>query len=203
MGTDLDVVRATGPMTGRCLVCKSGYDITAMVNRLLVNGLTPSDIFRILSDMPAGTFPKNRVPSENSVRNHRDNHLPIKNAAYVKLLNKRAAERGLDIEAGADSILTTIGMAEVIAQTGFADIIEGKTKPNVKETIEAIKLVDQFEKEATTSFDAVAAMSQMQKVMEAIRKIVPEEMMEAIYNELQNTENAVIVYEDDEWPEED
>jgi len=129
--------------------------------------------------------------------------LPLKDAAVRKLLEKRAAERQIDIENGAESIVTGIGILETIAQKGFAAIIEGKNQVSVKETIEAVKLIDAFDKEATDTFDAISALAQMQNILAAVQKVVPPQMMELILRELDNSNSATVVDEDDWFGEED
>jgi hypothetical protein len=189
--------RQQGIMSQNCHVCRAGYEITGSVNRMLLNGAPFSEVYATLISWPVETFPKNRVPSITSIKNHANRHLPVKDAAVRKLLEKRAAERQMDIENGAESILTGIGILEIIAQKGFSAIIEGKNQVSVKETIEAVKLIDSFDKEATDTFDSVAAMAQVHRILAAVQKIVPAQYMDAIYKELENNEAAVI--EEDDW----
>lgn len=186
-----------------CLIGKNGYQLMALVNRMLVNGAPYQEVYEVLSSLPKETFKNNRVPGYAVVRNHAQNHLPIKVAAMRKVLEQRAAEQGLLIEEGTQNILTNQAMVEIIARQGFADIVEGKSKPTIKETIEAIKLSAQMDKDATGTFDAVAAMAQMQRLMAAVQKWVPDDIMEKILMELNNEEEAVIVDENDYWPEEE
>jgi hypothetical protein len=169
---------------------------------MLLNGAPFSEVYATLISWPVETFPKNRVPSITSIKNHANRHLPVKDAAVRKLLEKRAAEHQMDVENGAESILTGIGMLDVIAQKGFSAILEGKNEPTVKETLEAIKLVDTFDKAATDTFDAAAALAQVQRILVAVQKIVPANMMDLILRELDNAESATIVEEDD-WLAED
>jgi len=195
------VTKAGG--TCACLIGKNGYQMMALVNRMLINGAPVQEIYEFLCSLPKETFKNNRVPSYAIISNHSKKHLPIKVAAVRRVLEQRAAERGIMMEEGVQNILTNQGMAEVIARQGFADIVEGKAKPTVKETLEAIKISEQFDRESSNAFDAVAAMAQMQKLMAAVQKWVPEDILEKIVMELNNEEEAIVVDEDDYWPDED
>ncbi len=202
----LSVTKAQGLMSKNCHVCRNGYQITAMINRLIVNGAPDSEIFELLSAMPRTAFSRNVVPSKNSIKNHRKSHLPIKQQAIQRVLERRAAQHGIDMEEGVQNILTAQGMMEVIAQQGFAAIVDGKATPTVKETIDAIKASDQFDKEMTDTFDAVAAMAEVHRILNAVKAVVPDQYMELIYQKLSEGEEAIdaeVVDEEFDYNEQD
>ncbi len=189
--------------TRNCMVCKQTYHVKAAIDKMLAAGEAPLTIFAIISDWDTGSFKNGKVPSDQSIRNHGKKHLPFRQNAYRKILEQRAAEQGIIIEEGTDSYITNIGMAEVIARKGFEDIVAGKAEPTVKETLEAIKLSEQFARESVNSFDAVQAMAQIQRIMAAIQKVVPQQYIDAIYKELENEQAVIVVDEDDSWFDEE
>jgi hypothetical protein len=184
---------------GNCGICRLGYPIRTLVTRMAINGMSYADITRQLQDMAESrAIPS--APSYSSVVNHCHKHLPYKDEAVRRYLERRAAEEGIDFEEGVDSILRPISVAEIAMRKGHELIVTEQIQPTVKETLEAAKFVQDFERESADHTSAAEAMAQVNMIMRAVKDVVPQELWNAIVDRLEELRSGDI--EDAELVEE-
>ncbi len=160
--------------TRNCMTCKLGYNTLQMINRLLANGVSYREITATLvQEQHEGRIRK--APSYHSVVNHCKNHTRYKEKVIREALDRRAAQSKMDMDSDAMSILTTMGIIEVVAKKGFQGMVEGQTTPTINETIQATKLLREWEKDADQDVDVAKMQHQMNSILQAVREIVPEE----------------------------
>jgi len=176
-----------GSLSRNCQVCKLGYEMVAMVSRMLINGASYADVARELQ-LYESTGAITRAPAYAAIRRHCQNHLVFKDEAIRRHLERRAIQDGIDLENAVDGILRPIAVAEVTMAKGFSNIIEDRATPTVKETLDAAKLVHEFERSAATSTDAAEAIAQVNLILQAVREVVPPELWTKITGRLQELE---------------
>lgn len=181
----------------RCKVCKSGTEVLHLVNKLLVSGATYADVERSI-EFYNKTLPERSRISYSSIRTHQLNHMPFRASAVRKVIEKRAMETQKDFIAGENSVVDALTYAEVMMNQGFRMMTEDGAIVTPKEGLEAAKAFQQMTKDEQGQMDAALAMSQLNRIINAVKKIVPEEMFQRIIEELDREEESVQIdsYED-------
>lgn len=168
----------------RCGVCRLGSDGVLMVNRMLTEGFTYRDIIKQVQSLDIPNKPKN-VTSQ-AVRNHYENHLPAKSAAVRTIIEQRAAKMQQNFIEGTENLVSPYIYAEVMMQKAFHDMVDSNEKITAKDGIEAAKLLHQFTKEEQSNADVAEAYAQLNRIIGAVRDIVPQDMFSKIINRVQN-----------------
>jgi hypothetical protein len=198
IGTDL--AKRSEPKT-RCKVCRMGYHIVGQVNRQIINGASYSEIHAFLWDLKNQGIVRD-APGYQGVVNHAKKHLPYKDAAVRRVIEKRAQERNIDLENGVQNLLNEFSVAETVMKVGFQQLMEGKKDVPVKDMLAAAKMVNEFTKDAEGSLDAASAMAEMGYILQAVQEIVPAEYWDQISDRVRELSNNEIVeaevFEEDE-----
>lgn len=172
----------------RCRVCNSEMNVT--VNRMLSHAMTYKDILRALE-------PVNRVLPEgdrityNSVWQHAKKHYPLEqtaSAVYRRMVEKRADEFNIDFVKGVGGALTPLAFLDVVMQRGFETLVDETTTVEVSTGMRAAEKLHQLTREQESSGDMAELMLQLNKVVEAVKATVPENMWPAILARIEGTE---------------
>lgn len=119
-----------------CKVCRSPSRFE--IERELVSGRTYATIARAVSDTDPDINPRN-------IRDHYANgHLPMEQEASRRIIEKRAVMMGRSVEEGVDSIVSGLAVAEVVVQKGFEAIARGELRPDMKDVLMAVKILETF-----------------------------------------------------------
>lgn len=166
----------------QCNVCKLGYEVTAVINNMIINGQTWTDIFRTTSELFETNVIKHK-PSYNSIRHHGMNHIGHRAAAIRKIVERRALQAGLDVEKGSQSIITGFAATETLLNKGFERLAKGKMDDQIgpKELLAAAKQFNDMTRLAEGSADVAALQQNFNLVLRAVKEIVPESMYEDIF----------------------
>jgi hypothetical protein len=180
-----------------------GYNLTAMVNRQLVNGAPYSDIHKMLWEMHQTTGVPAKPPSLPTISRHAKEHLPFKDAAVRAVVEKHAEQRGADIEQGKQNLLTEFAVAETIMKMGHQQMVDGKIELTARDVLAATKMVHDFTRDDEGGLDQAQMIVQVGYIMQAVKEVCSAEQMiriSARVNQLaeDSIEDAILVGDDED-----
>lgn len=131
----------TYPMVtvSQCHTCQSPMrlDIEKMI-------LTGTPYLRI-SRWTEETLPEGQHLSANSVRHHFDRgHMPVEAEVVRQVLDRKATERGEDLERVVAPIVDGVGFAEIVLQKSVQRMANGEIEPSVADGLNAARIMEQF-----------------------------------------------------------
>lgn len=181
-----------------CPVCRLGPEGVHVVNKMLTEGFTYRDISNHVFELSLPNGP-HRLRTK-TIQQHFEKHLPAKSAAVRTIIEHRATQMQQDFIEGTENLVSPYIYAEVLMQKAFYELAENKTPITPKEGMEAAKLLHQFRKEEAGSSDMAEALSQLNKIISAVRDVVPPQMFSEIIDKIQGNQIAATVdaEEDDE-----
>lgn len=185
----------------RCRVCRLGPDGVHVVNKMLAEGFTYRDIAKQVQNLDIPNGPHKLTTDQ--IRTHFEKHLPAKTGAVRTIIEHRAAQMQKDFIEGTENLVSPYVYAEVLLQKAFQDMATSRDAITPKDGIEAAKLIHQFNKEEASNSDMAEALSQLNKIISAVRDVVPPEMFSQIIskiegNEITNTTIDAVEEDDDE-----
>lgn len=145
-----------------CRVCNHPH------RRDVENRLAAGISHRLLSTVLAKSHPDTAplpAPGRNSLRRHLTEHMPMQVTQEVAMAADVAKEMGVDIET-AGTIVTPYGLLASIVRNGFADIVQGRLKADVKDVIKAAELMLRIEAETD------GAVGQQSALQDALRDAI-------------------------------
>lgn len=160
----------------RCKVCMSSAGAT--VNKMLAHAMTYADILRALEPINE-IKPKEEQISYNSIYHHAKKHFPVEQAAqavYRRMVEKRAEEYGMDYVRGVEGALTPIAYVDVVMRKGFETLVSNETVVDVETGLRAAEKLHNMTRDAESSGDMATLMLKTNKLVEAVKSTVPEEM---------------------------
>lgn len=170
----------------RCHVCRLGPDGVHLVNSLLAQGFTYQNISKQVSNV---TFNhETRKVSVPQIRQHFEKHVPVKTAAVRTILEHRAAKMQQDFIEGTESLVNPYVYAEALMQKAFSDLMDSPSPVSARDGMEAAKLLHQFNKEEAAGTDMAEALSQLNKIITAVREVVPPAMFSQIIDKIQGNQ---------------
>lgn len=93
-------------------------------------------------------WPPKRRLSYYSIRNHQRRHLPVDEVVVREIIERRAAERRLEIAVGRGPLLTNAAVFELVRMKGFEAIVRENVTPSVRETLEAARMLEELDQES-------------------------------------------------------
>lgn len=195
----------------RCKVCLS--DANSVVNKMLAHAMTYTDIIRALEPFNA-TLPDSRRITYHSLWHHAKKHFPIEETAkatYRRMVEKRAEEYDVDFVAGVAGALTPMAYLDVVMNKGFQNLVDETTVVDVETGLRAAEKLHEITKAAQDESDMGDLMLRVQRIVDAVRKHVPEDMYERILADIEGDDqpaipealDAEVVEEDDPILDED
>jgi len=188
----IDGIEFSYPKEPRCRVCAAGLrrkglpngaKVRERVDDLLVGAWTYQDILIEIGPLMAD-WPSDRRITYNSIRNHQQRHLPADQFAVRQIVERRAADLGLNIAVGRGPLLTHAAVLELVRQRGFEALTSRSNVPNVKETMQASDMLERLEEQ---SVDALATMRFLhEQLIDVLRKLFTPEHLELIQKELEH-----------------
>ena len=83
--------------------------------------------------------------SGRNIRDHYHNsHLPLEQEVGRRIIERRATQRGADIEKGVDTLIDGLTAAELVVQKGVEALQSGELKPDIKDMLTAARLLETF-----------------------------------------------------------
>lgn len=184
---ELNGVRYDFKYDARCRVCAAGEKIVLTVNTMLTQGYSYSSIAKSVQPIIGKPL------SYNSIRTHNLNHLPARSAAIRSVIEERSKKMQKDFIEGTANLISPYVYAEIMMKKAFEELVESGTKVTPKEGLEAAKLLNTFIQQEEGQSDVSQAINQLNKIITAVRAIVPPEMFEQIINQIQSNEAPAMI----------
>ena len=160
----------------RCNVCKSSK--RHIIDQLLVMGHGPVELARQWKGTDEhlnGSIDAIR----KSIERHADKHLNIEEAAIKRIIDKRAAERGILVDYTEDKLATTKAVLDLMVAKGLEQVTEDGARVKYQDILKAVELLEEYE---TNSFaqQVDVLQRQMWAIREAVRKVCPPELFDEL-----------------------
>lgn len=81
---------------------------------------------------------------ENLRDHYKNGHMPLEVEASRAIIERRAVERGKDIQRGVDPIVDGMALAEIVVQKTVEAMQRGEIKPDMKDGLMAARLLETF-----------------------------------------------------------
>jgi hypothetical protein len=179
----------------RCRVCRNDT-VLQKVNSQLAQGSSYAMIVRALDHDNDALDVRDRVTID-SVRNHSTRHFPVQNAAratYREIIERRANENGVDFVNGIATALTPIGYLEIVMLRGFETLVETNTKVDVQTAMAAAGKLHAILESREGQGDVAAAYVKLNRIIEAIKSTVPEELWPEILRKLEGETESFVSF---------
>lgn len=178
----------------RCKVCVS--ESSDVVNKMLAHAMTYQDIYRSLEPLNK-ILPASQRITYDSIWTHAKKHFPIEQAAgavYRRLVERRAEEYKKDFVNGVGGALTPMAYLDVVQQKGFENLVDDKTVVSVETGMRAAERLHQLSREDDNRGNDVAeTMLKLQRVIEAVKAHVPEDIWPQIIAAVEKAPSTDIV----------
>jgi len=207
LSEEIDGEIYTYKMVAQCKVCKAPDSIRNLVDSLLLYPKSYKEVLRHIRPLEEqlGVEGKELI-SYDSIRNHQKNHLPMDKIAIRETIERRAAEKNRRILDAADRLMTPEAFYETIIQKGWDDIVSGKMKPTMNQTMFAMKELQKLDDKAVANFKPERLISQLNAIIQAMKEVLPDDMLELVLKKIEEIEShytveAEIVEEENELAE--
>ena len=160
------------------------------VNDMLAAGSGYAFIVRALGDDNAGCDPRDLVTID-SVRNHCERHFPVQQearATYRDILERRAQENQIDFVKGVATALLPVTFYEVAMNKAFQTLVADHTEVTVETGLRAAEKLQSFLDGRERDTNVLELKVALDRIGQAVRAVVPEEMWAAILEELEELE---------------
>lgn len=158
----------------QCKTCQSPHRL--YIEKAMLEGRTYRAIERELEGLEPGVMGH---PSSEGISHHyKEGHMPLPAAVQRRLIERRAEEIGLDMESKVESLVDKVTVAESIVQKGWELLANDAQAPTVAETLAAIKLLHDIEKQTEGSLDQEAWVGAVQVMMEVAREVMADDQWE-------------------------
>lgn len=156
---------------GKCKTCQHPQRME------IENGLLAGRSYRaLLRDLPEDEF----RPSYDGLRTHFINgHMPLAAAAQVALIERNAKRQGLKIEEAVDDLVDHITVAEMVVKQGFERMQRGEIAPDMADTLNAVKIVEQIQARTNSDLDHEMWVSATMSMLEDARSIMSPDQWDA------------------------
>ena len=168
----------------RCRICRDD-EIRQQVNNLLARGLSYAAIGRAVD---VG----DEAVSVDSVRRHSDRHFPVQDAAratYREIIERRAREQQVDFVDGLGTALTPIAFLEAVVLKAHQQLVKDEVEVGVHAALTAAVKLQELASQSAENNSVADAMIQTDKIIRAVREIVPEDLWPAIVERLEAEDN--------------
>ena len=165
------------PLEPRCRVCRNEA-LREKVNGLLVVGTSYATILRAIEDDNSKIDKRDRITID-SIRNHSTRHFAVQNmarATYREILERRATENGIDFVNGVATAITPMAFLETIMVKSYENLVDPDTKVDVNTGMTAAARLQALIESRASGMTMVDILVKMDKIINAIYSVVPEEM---------------------------
>jgi len=180
----------------QCRVCKAPESIRNLVDTLLLQPQSYRQVLKYIRPLEEklGVEEKELI-SYDSIRNHQKNHLPMDKIIIRETVERRAREKNKSILEGVDRLLTPEAIYEVIAQKGWEDIVAGRVRPTLNQTMFAVKQLQELDDKINSHFRPEALISQLNAIIQAMRDVLPEEWLNKVLDKINQIEEEYVFEE--------
>lgn len=185
---EIEALRRSGqlgdPLTEpRCYVCCEA-ESRNLVNVLIAKGLTNREIVECCSGVNERRREKQdgRIVNAYGVRYHRRHHFDAQKpsqAAYRKIVERRAEEVSIDHINAIGHAVTPLAVMETTMVKGFENLINAETTVSVKETMDAASRLHEITAREASQRKMADLMYMMDRIISAAQEFVPPDKHEA------------------------
>lgn len=186
-----------------CRVCNAPNDLMKTVNYMLASGASYKDVERLIAPINA-SLPEGARIDYQGIRRHQKSHLPYDADAVRRILERRAEEAQQDFERGSNHLVGVAAYAEVMMKKGFASMANGEITVSPSEGLKAAEFLHRIEQESAGQDNAAETLATLNRIIQAVRAVVPERYWQRIMNHLDGEQEAIeaeAIEEDDEFDE--
>jgi hypothetical protein len=167
-----------------CYVCCE-VESRDLVNKLIAAGLTNREIAEACGaiNMRRADAGDERIIKARNIWVHKTQHFNIDKPAQAvlrEIAERRATEQNRDFINGIAHIVTPYAVLESAMAKGFAEITDENTEIGVRNTILAATKLDELTNRDASQRKVADLMWQVDRIITAIREVVPEEYHQAI-----------------------
>ena len=167
-------------------------EVRRKVNDFLATGASYAYIVRALGEVNAKLDLRDRVTID-SVRNHCARHFPVQQVAgatYREILERRAQENRVDFVQGVATALTPLAFYEVVMNKAFRSLVEQDAEVSVETGLRAAEKLQSFLDSRDTGVDVAEMWVSLDRAINAVKSVVPEEMWGAIAEKLESERHS-------------
>jgi hypothetical protein len=175
------MIPATFRPEPRCHVCRND-SIREQVNAMLAGGSTYAQIVRAGAVDGAGKL------SLDSVRNHTNRHFPVQNAAqatFREIVERRAAEIGIDFVNGVATAVTPKAYYEALVNKAFQRLVQDDIRVSLETGLKAAEKLQAALGEGDPEAELRAMRVQIGQLQQAVKAVVPESMWAEIRDRIE------------------
>ncbi len=182
----------------RCRVCQD-ENSRQLVNRLLSHGISYSEIVGILEPVNKLRRKNNKI-SYNSVWTHARRHFNVQEPAralYRTILERRAKEVEAEYVQGVGHHVNALSYLETVMVKGYQELVSENQNVSVEQGMTAALKLNRLLKDETTSAHAAEQLQQMNKIIAAVKEVVPEKYYNQILAKLEDTDIGALDVEEE------
>jgi len=170
----------------QCKVCKAPDSIRNIIDSLLLFPKSYKEVLRHVRPLEEelGVESKDLI-GYDSIRNHQRNHLPTDKAAIREIVEKRSSVSVLE---GDNTLLTPAAIYETIAQKGWEDIVAGRVRPNLNQTMAAVEKLKEMDEKANAQFKPESLINQLNAIISAMKEVLPDEWLQKVLDKINQIE---------------
>jgi len=80
--------------------------------------------------------------------------------------------------------MTPEAFYEVVVAKGFEDIVSGRERPTISQTMQAVNILQKMEKDAQKNYKPEVLVNQLNIIVLAIREVLPPEWREKVFEKI-------------------
>ena len=144
----------------RCLTCQSPHRLE--IEQMIARGVPYSRIVKDL-DLREG---RNRVTTTSMSSHFNNGHMPVQSEVVRRVIERRARERGADMDPALSALVEGQGFAELVLHRVVERLADGEIDPGIGDGLSAAKLLADLapHEQAASEADYVAAFMEYHRV---------------------------------------
>lgn len=163
----------------KCKVCK--YPHRREIDMMLATGWSQADVRKHWNQVEGF-----EMFSHANISVHSRKHMTTKDAAVRRIMEQRARQEGLDVDAVEGFITTKRAVLDLVIASGIQGLHAGITMTEPREIIAAVAMLDKMEAEwKETAIDEM--LKEFRAFSDAVKAVVSEEMYAAIFAKYEAT----------------
>lgn len=165
----------------RCRVCQDPQS-RDRVNRLLAYGMKVPEIADNVGDLNSKRGKNNQI-TYWSISRHAQRHFNLQdpvNAAYRRILQRRKEQAADTAADAASNLLTGMAYLDIVAQKGFANLIDDETVVHFETGLKAILKLEELQRDGAFEEQVAQMRRDVSLLQQAVRDVVPPALMAEI-----------------------
>ena len=177
----------------QCRVCKAPDSIRNMIDSLLLFPKSYKEVLRHIRPLEEQLgVEEAHLISYDSIRNHQRSHLPMDKIAVREIVERRAREKNKSVLESDERILTAEAIYELVAQRGWEDIVHGRVRPTLNQTMFAVKQLQELDDKVGDGYRPEALLGQLNAIVMAMREVLPQEWLDKVLAKINQIEQEYV-----------